>query len=262
MSEPNAWPKCAKYEPIRLNNVSMNKSFLQHIANCLTDKLPGQVRHAKIRVYPGKNSVRLYYPELDSSYYEVYCNDETTEIAFRFAGGGKIKNESRFSLFEMHLYSLRQKLEHPLVIRLWQKNEAQVAISLSATTQIKTQAEKYADLMITFIDLTHSMLCTVFEAVPSGSKQAVEPQVINQNHYGAYVILSRHIDQIQAFLQGRANRPTDDILCDWVQFCYIFELFKEGDELFKLIDQSAVEPWLYERAKRRAKICRMRAKRG
>ena len=53
------------------------------------------------------------------------------------------------------------------------------------------------------------------------------------------VILKDQIAQIRRFLKGRTLRPSDEKLCDWVQFCYTFELFVEGYELFKLIDPSA-----------------------
>ena len=54
-------------------------------------------------------------------------------------------------------------------------------------------------------------------------------------------------------------RPSEEVLCEWVYFCYTFELFKESVELFNLINPEAVDVWPYERAKRIAKVCRIRA---
>ena len=44
-----------------------------------------------------------------------------------------------------------------------------------------------------------------------------------------------------------------------MQFCYTFEMFNEGYELFKLVAPTAVNDWLYGRAKKLAQVCRMRA---
>jgi hypothetical protein len=239
----------------------MSDILLQNIASRLTKNLPRNARHAKIRTYGSKNSVRLYYPEFDSSHYEVHLARESAEIAFSFTGG-KAKNAGRLALFETHLFSLQQKLGHQLVVEpVWQANWARVYIAVPKNSVSSEQAEQYADVMLNFLDSTYPVLCTVFEAVPARSRQpAISPSALNPKHYGAYAVLSRHLNQIRAFLQGQAGRPTDDVLCDWVQLCYAFELFQEGARLFDLIDQSAVHPWHYDRTRRQAKVCRLRAK--
>ncbi|MFQ5614316.1 MAG: hypothetical protein ACE5H9_19515, partial [Anaerolineae bacterium] len=238
----------------------MNNTFLHHLAGRLTHLLPHPVRQAKIRTYAGKNSVRLYFPELDSSHYEVCLRGDAIEIAFTFTGG-RVKNSSRLALFESHLYALRQDLQHPLdVCPNWRNHWARVAIQLPKEPLTEKLAEQCAELTIKFLDLTYPILRSVFEAIPARSSQPVEPvPVLNPHHFGAYAILSRRLDRIRAFLQGRAERPPDDVLCDWVQLCYTFELFKEGAEIFSLIDPATVQPWLYERTRRLAKICRIRA---
>ena len=60
------------------------------------------------------------------------------------------------------------------------------------------------------------------------------------------------------FLNGRSGRPSDERLCDWVNFCYEFGLFREGRDLFRLIDPSQVNDWYYERARRLARVCAMK----
>jgi hypothetical protein len=77
----------------------------------------------------------------------------------------------------------------------------------------------------------------------------------NQEAHG---ILDRQINHIREYLRGRVERPSDELLCEWVHFCYTFQLFKEGVELFGLINPASVDLWPYERAKRIAKICRIR----
>jgi hypothetical protein len=63
---------------------------------------------------------------------------------------------------------------------------------------------------------------------------------------------------VRDFLNGRSGRPSDERLCDWVNFCYEFGLFREGRDLFKLIDPSQVNDWYYERTKRLARVCAMK----
>jgi len=60
---------------------------------------------------------------------------------------------------------------------------------------------------------------------------------------------------IRDSLAGRAARPTDEHLCDMVQFCYTFELYQEACDLFALVDQPATNPWLYQRTARLASVC-------
>jgi len=73
----------------------------------------------------------------------------------------------------------------------------------------------------------------------------------------AHAILNQTIGQIRRFLRGNSARPPDEVLCDWVQFCYMFELYMEGYKIFTLIDPAAVDAWPYQRAKKLAQVCRM-----
>lgn len=75
---------------------------------------------------------------------------------------------------------------------------------------------------------------------------------------GPHAILDAQIRAVRDFLNGRASRPSDEKLCDWVHFCYTFELYREADALFQLVDPAQVEHWQYARSKRLAAICRMK----
>ncbi len=73
-------------------------------------------------------------------------------------------------------------------------------------------------------------------------------------------ILEAQIAEIRAFLAGRTdNRPSDEKLCDWIHFCYTFEMYAEARDLFALIDPTQVNAWYLERTRKLAKICAMRA---
>ena len=54
-------------------------------------------------------------------------------------------------------------------------------------------------------------------------------------------ILDREIENIQYYLAGQNSlQPSDEKLCDWVHFCYIFEMYAEGKELFSLVSENNV----------------------
>jgi hypothetical protein len=72
-------------------------------------------------------------------------------------------------------------------------------------------------------------------------------------------ILDREMEAIRVYLAGRSDtRPTDEKLCDWVQFRYTFEMYSEARELFVLINPADVNTWYFERTNELANICRMR----
>jgi hypothetical protein len=76
-------------------------------------------------------------------------------------------------------------------------------------------------------------------------------------------ILADEIRAIRGFLAGNHSAaPSDEKLCDWVQFCYAFELFSEAASLFKLIRPEQVNSWPYERAKRLARACELHISHG
>ena len=71
---------------------------------------------------------------------------------------------------------------------------------------------------------------------------------------------SNLVRDIRGFLSGRKEyRPTDQQLCEWVQFCYTFELYAEGRDLFSLVNSTEVHPWLWERTRKLASICDLKA---
>jgi hypothetical protein len=91
---------------------------------------------------------------------------------------------------------------------------------------------------------------------PSVQRAASEGQV--ETPATAHAVLDAQLAAVRDFLNGRSSRPSDERLCDWVNFCYEFGLFREGRDLFRLVDPSQVNNWYYDRAKRLAKVCAMK----
>jgi hypothetical protein len=76
---------------------------------------------------------------------------------------------------------------------------------------------------------------------------------------GPHAVLDDEIARVRDFLRGRSGRPSDEKLCDWVHFCYTFGLFAEARDLFRVVDPSQVHPWYYERTRRLARVCDLKA---
>jgi 16S rRNA G966 N2-methylase RsmD/DNA-directed RNA polymerase subunit RPC12/RpoP len=66
--------------------------------------------------------------------------------------------------------------------------------------------------------------------------------------------------QIHRYLNGMLTRKlTNEELCQWVEFCYRNEMYKEASRLFSGIDDSSVDTELWRRTKRIAEACQLRA---
>ena len=70
--------------------------------------------------------------------------------------------------------------------------------------------------------------------------------------------MRREVSAIRDFLHGHAERPSDERLCDMVQFCYTLDLYHEGCDLFALVDRTRVNSWHYERTRKLARICELK----
>jgi hypothetical protein len=76
----------------------------------------------------------------------------------------------------------------------------------------------------------------------------------------AHKILGQEIQRIRDYLHGVTSIQTsDEVLCDWIHFCYTFGLFKEGALLFPMISGEEVNPWYMERTRKFARLCAMKA---
>lgn len=69
--------------------------------------------------------------------------------------------------------------------------------------------------------------------------------------------------QIDSFLKGQTEeKPSDDTLCEWVEFCYTNGLFKEGAALFHYIDEKGVSSETFQKTKKIAEICKLKSWEG
>jgi len=69
-------------------------------------------------------------------------------------------------------------------------------------------------------------------------------------------IIKRTIRDINAFLSGELpSSPTAEKVCQWVDYCYLFEMYWEGSELFKKVSKESIPEELYKRTKKIADAC-------
>ena len=100
-------------------------------------------------------------------------------------------------------------------------------------------------------------------SIPSIAKETtLRRQTRSQeNHIYQQQLLFQKIQEVENFLDGRtASRPSDVQLCDWVNFCYAFEMYAQGAELFRLVARENVNEWYFERTRKLAKVCEMQAR--
>ena len=69
----------------------------------------------------------------------------------------------------------------------------------------------------------------------------------------------RWLDDVHAFLNGKnASTPATETLCDWIQFCYALELYREAAALLPFVSADDVDRATYARSRRIAEVARTR----
>ena len=243
-----------------VSRVERRDEFLGQVAGHLSSNLPRLASHGEPKPVPGRNWLKVDYAEFPRSHYELRLARGFDEIAFHLEGKRE-DNLARLAVLVPHQGEFTDALGHSVVAERWGQNWARLAIDLPPAPWTADQAQAYATLLAHFIEITYLVVQEAFLAVPSRRRARVrkKPPPSASPEGQAHAILDQQLAQIRTFLQGRSARPSDEVLCDWVQFCYTFEMFDEGYELFKLVAPTAVNDWLYRRAKKLAQVCRIRA---
>lgn len=69
-------------------------------------------------------------------------------------------------------------------------------------------------------------------------------------------IIKTTIKEIKAFLTEDSQiAPTPEKICQWVDYCYLFEMHEEGARLFSKVPQNSIPEELYRRTKKIADAC-------
>lgn len=88
-----------------------------------------------------------------------------------------------------------------------------------------------------------------------------ESRAPNLRELNAHRKLDQEIQTIRDYLNGASNlQPSNELLCDWVNFCYLFEFYTEGASLYPLISVEDVDLWYFERTRKLARLCSLKAR--
>ena len=73
------------------------------------------------------------------------------------------------------------------------------------------------------------------------------------------ISIQYQIRVIRRFLDGKLDRmPQTEELSNWVEFCYQNEFYKEGAQIFNLLEEDKVEPDHHKKLKKMAEVCRIK----
>lgn len=73
------------------------------------------------------------------------------------------------------------------------------------------------------------------------------------------ISIQYQIRVIRRFLDGKLDRiPQIEELSNWVEFCYQNEFYKEGAQIFNLLEEDKVEPDRHKKLKKMAEVCRIK----
>jgi hypothetical protein len=242
---------------------SQYENFFSEAQAFLESRLPAAAQTMAPEFKRGNNWLEIRLARFGGCYYELWLARGAHVISIQFASSRR-RNEERRQAFEPHLETLTAELGHPIRAEAWgEAGRTRVWLELDASALTESLAERYADLTARFMSATWPILESIYadesarRQKPQTDATSVEMTGLGEHH----AILDREIQAIRAFLQGRTDhRPSDEKLCDWVQFCYTFELYAEGRDLFALVSGENTNSWYFERTRKVARICEMRAR--
>ncbi len=71
------------------------------------------------------------------------------------------------------------------------------------------------------------------------------------------------VRQITGYLENTSEyQPTDDEVCEWIEFCYNSGLYQEGNDLFCRLNENNVTAEVFKKAKKIAEICKVKSQEG
>lgn len=238
-----------------------------------------------------KNSLAVVFPNLPASHYEFRFTRNEVEIGFNLQSIIPRVNHERIETLKPIAPQWSQALGQEVKAEKWGKRWARVYVSTDRFSSLaqrdyqqmeqsanlftqsigsagknhpdwdydKITAEAFATLIIRFIEVTYPDLVTnIFRQ--RHTKTANNANAAYGDNPQAHKQLDQKITEIHGFLSGRLMRtPKDEELCDWIQLCYLFDLSREGYQLFAFVQPQVLNnEWLYRRTKKFADLCRLK----
>jgi hypothetical protein len=202
---------------------------------------------------PGARLLRATLTPFSGAHYQLWIRPKGHEVGLDFGSSQKL-NRERMQAFLPHQEALCRATGEQVHVGPWGSYWTRVWYELPKVLLTEELAAAYAGRLHRLIKITLPILRQVYAICAA----PVYPERRTEAPPSAYATLDAQVTAVRDFLNGRSGRPSDERLCDWVNFCYEFGLFREGRDLFRLVDPSQVNEWYYERAKRLARVCAMR----
>ena len=197
--------------------------------------------------------VQVRFHNFAGCHYELWVHAHSVELGLHFESSQKL-NYARLAAFLPHQDALNDALDEQVRIEKWGQGCARVFYEMPKPPLTPALATDHAARLHRLITETLPILREAF----AGKVERPRIEARIETPTRAHVIIDSQIATVRDFLNGRTGRPSDERICDWVHLCYEYELYREGRDLFALVDPSQVNPWYYERAKRLAKVCAMK----
>jgi hypothetical protein len=232
----------------------------EKISQELSKESPDIFRLARFRFPDRENWFEIHFPNL-RGYYSLRLARRFDEFAY-FLPGDIQAAEALAQQIAPQLKMLSEQMEYPVTVepsywQSWNRFGFEMPNGLVIDRDGQESIEiAYARKLGCFIKATYFQLVALLSR--RASVQSVEKSGPIKGSQPQIQILSTRLDSIRQVLSGSATIPSDEMLCEWVHFCYDFELYREGQLLFELVSSEQVNPWYYERTKKLARLCSMR----
>ncbi len=236
------------------------REFFQSVEARLSELLPAAIQAEPHHFQARANFWQVIFDEFGGCHYQITLRRDDHEIGLHFESTRQASH-ARLATFQPHIEELSKSLGERVQTGTMGPRGAWTRIWLEREVEPLNEslASAYAAQLARFIAATFPLLPETAHARTRKTERGNGARVEQTNP--AYLILEHESQTIRAFLEGRSDhRPTDEKICDWIQFCYWFELYAEGRDLYKLVLADGVNPWYLERTRKLAKICELRAR--
>jgi len=240
--------------------LSSESGFLAALKETLLGSLKPIIGIVFYEFVQRSNYLQIRLAGFSGCHYQIILRRDKHEIALHFESSAK-RSQARLRGFELHVDELNQMLKMPVLAgNLQSRGWTQVRIELQAEYLSKKLVRKYADLVLRFVAATFPILQKIYSDDKNIHRRSIDKGKLAVST-PLYKILDQEVETIRVYLQGNSSlQPSGEKLCDWVNFCYTFEMYAEGKDLFYLVSRSDINPWYYERTKKIAKACEQKVK--
>jgi hypothetical protein len=234
--------------------------FFERITKYLTKEIPETFTSAKYHIPNFVNWFEIRFPKI-KGYFSLRLARQFDEFAYFFAGSTPAAELFAQQLVP-YLPVFSEKMECPVTVsssywQTWGRLGFELPPGLVSKSDEQNPIEiAYARKLGRFIQVTYPQLVTLLK--PRSNPPPPEKATSSKNIQPQIQILEVHVDSIRQVLSGSIDIPSDEMLCDWIHFCYDFGLYKEGQMLFSFVTSEHVNPWYYERTKKLARLCSIR----